>query len=101
MHQFTLWKHLNMNKRVMKMPGEHVALALTLMEGPTVDNWVMQQTQKLIKKVDGMPGDGPAHGEYDEDVWTEFADEFRATFMDSASKEKAFSKLGALTMEHY
>ncbi|KAI0277201.1 hypothetical protein BC826DRAFT_976666 [Russula brevipes] len=99
--KFSLWKQLNSNKTVMHMLGQRVALALTLMEGKRVDNWVMQQTQKLIERVDGVGRRRATHTEDDEELWTTFAADFLLAFMHTASKEEAYSKLTKLTMNGY
>jgi hypothetical protein len=101
MHQFTLWKRLNGNKRIMKIPAERVALALTLIEGERVDNWVMQQTQILIAKVDGTHFKRATHTIYDEDVWEDFTENFLRAFVHTVSKEEAYSKLCKLSMKDY
>ncbi|KAI0286538.1 hypothetical protein BC826DRAFT_972538 [Russula brevipes] len=101
MHQFSLWKRLNSNKTIMRMPGQRVALALTLMEGERVDNWVMKQTQLLIERVDGVGRRRATHTEDDEELWTTFAADFLLAFTHTASKEEAYSKLTKLTMKDY
>ena len=101
MQQFTLWKRLNSNKTVMRIAGQRVALALTLMEGERVDNWVMQQTDKLVARVDGIGRRRATHDEDDEDLWDDFASDFLLAFTHTASKEEAYAKLTQLTMKGF
>ncbi|KAI0279880.1 hypothetical protein BC826DRAFT_1154309 [Russula brevipes] len=92
--KFSLWKRLNSNKTIMRMPGQRVALALTLMEGERVDNWVMKQTQLLIERVDGV-------GQGERLTPRMMKTYFLLAFTHTASKEEAYSKLTKLTMKDY
>ena len=83
----------------MKLPANRVALALTYIKGDKVNNWVYRQIELLSTKVDGDGRNRPSHDEDDEDLWTEFVDDFIRAFVHTASKEEAYSKLQQLVMK--
>jgi hypothetical protein len=83
----------------MKLPADRVALALTYIKGPRVNNWVYQQIELLSKKVDGDRRNPPEYEEANEDLWEEFIEDFIKAFIHTAGKEEAFGRLRDLNME--
>jgi hypothetical protein len=82
----------------MKLPADRVALALTYIKGPRVNNWVYRQIELLSKRVDGDGRRPPEYNESEEELWTNFVEDFIKAFIHTAGKEEAFSKLRTLNM---
>jgi hypothetical protein len=80
MHKFGLWKICNVCNEVMINPFQRVALALSYIKGPKVDDWVLQQGDRLSHCVQGnmlvMPPLPLTHLDTDEILWVEFVVEF-------------------------
>jgi hypothetical protein len=51
MHDFKIYKIMNPLADVMKQLYMRVAMALSLIRGPKVDNWVDEQLKELEQKV--------------------------------------------------
>jgi hypothetical protein len=96
--EFQLWWRLNRRHKKMKLPADRVALALTYIKGPKVNNWVYRQIELLSKRVDGDGRHSPDYHESEEELWTNFVDDFIKAFIHTAGKEEAFSQLRALNM---
>ena len=64
--QFGLFRIVNETNPVMTNPRRRIALALTYIRGPIVDNWVSQQFNALSRKVTG-----------DEALWEDFIRAFK------------------------
>jgi Retrotransposon gag protein len=92
MRDFKIYKIMNPLANVMKQPYVHIAMALSLISGPKVDDWVDEQLKDLEHKVYMTPRS-------DEMLWTEFEAAFTSTFMDTAKKEDAYQKLKHLKMK--
>jgi Retrotransposon gag protein len=92
MHDFKIYKIMNPLADVMKQPYAHVTMALSLIQGPKVDDWVDKQLNELELKVRTMP-------QSDETLWTKFKTAFTDAFTDTAKKEDAYQKLKHLKMK--
>jgi Retrotransposon gag protein len=92
MRDFKIYKIMNPLADMMKQPYAQVATALSLIQGPKVDDWVNEQLNDLEVKIRTMPYSN-------EMLWTEFEDMFTATFTDTAKKEDAYQKLKHLQMK--
>ena len=100
MKDFTLWKLCNLNNEALSVPFSRVALCLSYIKGPNVDDWVSATTDDVYEKVHGGPGGRAAtHQLDDEDLWNEFAQEFANAFADTASAEHAYAELTKLSMK--
>jgi Retrotransposon gag protein len=77
---------------IMKQPYACVAMALSLIHGPKVDDWVDEQLNNLELKIRTTPRS-------DETLWTEFEAAFTNAFTDTAKKEDAYQKLKHLKMK--
>jgi hypothetical protein len=76
--QFGLFWIVNETNPVISNPKRRVALALTYIRGPRVDNWVSQQFNALLMKISGDANHPPKHA-MDEALWEEFITEFKNT----------------------
>jgi Retrotransposon gag protein len=92
MQDFKIYKIMNPLADVMKQPYVRVAMALSLIRGPKVDNWVDEQLNDLELKVCTMP-------KTDKMLWTEFKTTFTDTFTNTTKKEDAYQKLKHLKMK--
>jgi hypothetical protein len=55
MHDFKIYKIMNPLADVMKQPYTCIAMALSLIRGPKVDDWVDEQLKELEQKVRTTP----------------------------------------------
>jgi Retrotransposon gag protein len=92
MRDFKIYKIMNPLADVMKQPYAQVAMALSLIRGPKVDDWVDEQLNDLELKVRTMPRSN-------ETLWTDFKTAFTDTFTNTAKKEDAYQKLKHLKMK--
>ena len=98
MKEFTLWKLCNLNNEALSIPFSRVALCLSYIKGPNVDDWVSATTDDVYEKVHGRAGRPATHQLDDEDLWNEFAQEFVNAFADTAAAEHAYQELTELQM---
>ncbi len=91
---------INQDSATMKNPYTRTTLALLFLRGPTINDWVLQQTEGLFLKCNGdvLDGIAPTHCMNDEWLWVEFGHEFRRVFVDTASEQRAYGKLANYTM---
>ena len=103
MREFGLWKICNVRNKAMINPFQRIALALSYMKGPKVDDWVLQQGDNLTIRVQGNtlvnPMIPPTHRDDDETLWREFVADFTRAFTDTASSEQAYAALTDLQMK--
>jgi Retrotransposon gag protein/Zinc knuckle len=92
MRDFKIYKIMNPLANIMKQPYAWVAMALSLIQGPKVDDWVDEQLNDLELKIWTTPRS-------DETLWTDFKTAFTDTFTDTAKKEDAYQKLKHLRMK--
>ena len=75
MHEFGLWKICNVWNEAIINPFQRIALVLSYMRGPKVDDWVLQQGDRLTIHVQGNmlvnPMIPPTHRDDDETLWRE------------------------------
>ncbi len=84
----------------MKNPYTRTTLALLFLRGPTINDWVLQQTEGLFLKCNGdvLNGITPTHHMSDKRLWVEFGHEFQRAFADTASEQWAYGELANYTM---
>ena len=103
MREFGLWKICNVQNEAMINPFQRIALALSYMKGPKVDDWVLQQGDNLTVRVQGNtlvnPMIPPTHRDDDETLWREFVADFTRVFTDTASSEQVYAALTDLQMK--
>jgi Retrotransposon gag protein len=101
--EFGLYRVVNLDNATIVSPFWRVALALTFMRGPKVDDWVVQYIDHVGTKVYGDQTTNPptpaTHQFNDERLWTEFVADFRRIYSDTAEAEGAYAKLMALSMK--
>jgi hypothetical protein len=101
--EFGLYQVVNLDNATIISPFQHVALALTFMHGPKVDNWVVQYIDLVGIKVYGNNTTNPptpaTHQFNNEHLWTEFITDFHHTYSNTAEAEGAYAKLMALSMK--
>jgi hypothetical protein len=79
-----------------------MALALSFMRGPAINNWVLQQTERLFVRCNGDMTNGilPTHQTHDERLWEDFGHDFRRAFADTASEQRAYGELANYMMNN-
>jgi hypothetical protein len=87
--KFALYHMINQDSATMRNAYTRTALALSFMRGPSINDWVMQQTENLYLKCNGDMARGliltyPINNEW---LWTEFGKDFRHAFADMASEQ--------------
>ena len=75
----------------MRVPMKRTALLLSFIKGPNVDDWVQQRTNEILDQFN-QTGD-----QLDEDYWNNLGQQFMDTFWDTASRERAETKLRGLS----
>jgi len=60
MQEFTLYRMINQDSLTMYNTYTRVALALLFMRGPAINNWVLQQMERLYMKCNGDITNGVA-----------------------------------------
>jgi hypothetical protein len=75
-------------------------LALSFLRGLAINNWALQQIEKLYWKCNGdvLNGVPPTYQTDDEQLWVEFSREFRRAFADTMSEQRAYGELANYTM---
>ena len=68
-----------------------VAIALTFIKGPTVDEWALNQGD-WVDRLDPLIEDVP-------DIWTNFLLEFRKQFQDTQAEERAHLQIEGMKMK--
>src|SRR5882672_6461227 len=100
MTEFQLWWMINSGAEVMNNPFQRIALCLSFIRGPKVDNWVEEKINQLRHAVLGDPANGipPTHRPTEEALWNNFGADFRAAYQDTAAEENAYAQLKSLRM---
>jgi len=100
MTEFQLWWMINSGAEVMNNPFQRIALCLSFIRGPKVDNWVEEKINQLQRMVLGDPANGilPAHRPTDEALWNDFGADFRTAYQDTTAEENAYAQLKDLYM---
>jgi hypothetical protein len=78
--RFRLFCIINERNTVITNPKRRVALALTYIRGPKVDDWVDQQCDAPSREVNHAR----THADMDEAVWDNFIAEFKRAFAESS-----------------
>jgi len=101
MTEFQLWWMINNRSETMRNPFERIALCLSFIRGPEVDNWITGKINQLRHAVLGNPIEGlaPTHLDTDEALWNSFNTDLRSAFQDTAEEENAYAALKDLRMK--
>jgi hypothetical protein len=101
--EFGLYHVVNLNNATIISPFQCVALALTFMCGPKVDDWVIQYIDLVGTKVYGNNTTNlptlATHQFNNECLWTEFVADFCCVYSNTAEAEGPYAKLMALSMK--
>jgi hypothetical protein len=101
--EFGLYQVVNLNNATIVSPFQQVALALTFMRGPKVDDWVVQYIDLVGTKVYGNQTTNPptpaTHQFNNERLWMEFMADFCHIYSNTAKAEGAYAKLMALSIK--
>ena len=98
--EFTLYRMINQDSNTMRNAYTRMALALLFMQGPAINDRVLQQIEKLYLKCneDLMNGIAPTYQMDDERLWIEFGRDFHCAFTDTALEQRAYGELANCTM---
>ncbi|KAH8993766.1 hypothetical protein EDB92DRAFT_1944462 [Lactarius akahatsu] len=94
--EFHLYHKLNRDHGIMQNPYSHIICALSFICGPSVNNWVDIEEQKLDALITRAAN--PV-AKTDEQLWTTFEASFKAAWTDTLSKQNAYQKLTTLQMK--
>lgn len=94
--RFGLYCMINERNSVITNPKRRIALALTYIRGPKVDDWVTQQVNALLTKVVGDADHVPKHANTDEALWEDFVTEFKRAYGETV--EEVLARLKDLQM---
>ena len=101
--EFNLWRMCNINAEVMTNPFQQVAIALSYIKGPRVNDWVAQEAKKTVDRVyrrlHDNPPVPPTHRTDDEVLWNDFITDFESAYADTASEEQAYADMMKLEMK--
>ena len=86
---------MNKNNEMFQSPYLHVNLALSLIRGPNVDNWVQAQIEELRRRL--SPAGGFTRDQ--EILWTDFRNTFTAAFTNTTEGQRAVTALHDLKMK--
>ena len=93
----------NLRNEAMTNPFQSIALTLSYIKGPRVDDWVAQQSNVMVWKVFGNPNANPLtvpiYHDDDERLWNKFVDDFGRVFADTMAAEQAYVDLTRLEMK--
>jgi hypothetical protein len=86
----------------MRNAYTRTALALSFMRGPAINDWVLQQTERLFVRCNGDMTNGilPTHQTHDEQLWEDFGHDFWRAFTDTASEQRAYGELANYMMNN-
>ena len=87
---------MNEQNELVRSLYQRVALALSFIVGPKVDDWNMAQLQALKDKVNRTQQPLQCTNKA---LWTEFEADFQNAFTDTAKEQDAYNKLMALRMQ--
>jgi len=96
LREFEMYHAMNDTHDLFTNPYKRVILALSLIRGPNVNDWVTQQLKELKEKVNRT-----IHpiAQADEVLWDEFKDAFKNSFTDTTSEQWAYQQLMNLRMK--
>jgi len=93
----------NLRNEAMTNPFQQIALALSYIKGPHIDDWVAKTSDKTVQKVFGdpqaIPPIAPIYADNNENLWNEFVNDFAQAFVDTATAEQAYADLSKLEMK--
>jgi hypothetical protein len=94
---FKIYRILNKESNAIKKPFNQMALALSFIAGPNVDDWSEHQLDLLEEKISTT--NLQRYTENDERLWTEFETDFQNAFQDTTRTQDAYTALMQLKMK--
>jgi hypothetical protein len=95
LREFDIFWNMNENNEMFTSPYLRVNLALSMVRGPIVDDWVQQQVDELRRKVAA----GGGYLRTNEALWTEFRTAFTNAFTNTTEKQRSVTALHNLRMK--
>ncbi len=96
LNDFKTYKFLNRKNKTMKIPANHVALALTFIKGEHVQDWAHEVMKSMEDRLESTLNLMLETNEYH---WDYFKDTFQDAFTDTSEREDADNKLQNLHMK--
>ncbi len=96
LNDFKTYKFLNRKNKTMKVPANHVALALTFTKGEHIQDWAHKMMKNMEDRLESTLNLMLETNKYH---WDYFKDTFRDTFTDTSKREDTDNKLQNLHMK--
>ncbi len=96
LNDFKTYKFLNRKNETMRIPANHVALALTFIKGEHVQDWAHEVMKNMEDRLESTLNPMLETNEYH---WDYFEDAFRDAFTNTSKREDADNKLQNLHMK--
>src|SRR6266436_6704208 len=96
LNDFKTYKFLNWKNETMKIPANHIALALTFIKGEHVQDWAHEVMKNMEDRLESTLNPMLETNEYH---WDYFEDAFRDAYTDTSEREDADNKLQNLHMK--
>ena len=96
----TLYQMINQDTPTMKNAYAQMALTLSFMRGPAINDQVLQQMDKLYLKCNSnlVNRIAPSYCTNDECLWVKFGHKSQWAFTNTASEQRAYGELANFTM---
>jgi hypothetical protein len=95
LREFDIFWNMNENNEMFTSPYLRVNLALSMIRGPIVDDWVQQQVDDLHRNVAA----GGGYLRTNEALWTEFRTAYTNAFTNTTEKQRSVTALHLLRMK--
>ena len=96
LNDFKTYKFLNRKNETMKIPANHVALALTFIKGEHIQDWAHEMMKNMEDRLESTLNPMLETNEYH---WDYFEDAFRDAFTNTSKREDVDNKLQNLHMK--
>jgi len=96
LNDFKTYKFLNRKNETMKVPANHMALALTFIKGEHVQDWAHEMMKNMEDRLESTLNPMLETNKYH---WDYFEDAFRDAFTNTSKREDADNKLQNLHMK--
>ena len=95
LREFDILWNMNENNEMFQSPYLHVNLALLLIRGPNVDDWVQAQIEEFHRTL--SPAGGYTRDQ--EILWNDFRNTFTTAFTNTTERQRAVTALHDLKMK--
>jgi len=96
LNNFKTYKFLNRKNETMRIPANHVVLALTFIKGEHIQDWAHEVMKNMEDRLESTLNPMLETNKYH---WDYFKDAFRDAFTDTSEREDADNKLQNLHMK--